>query len=143
MRFIKGECYCGEVKFEVDVPEKAEGNVDFCIYCNCESCRRSHSAPVSQIMYVSKSLVRFTSGKSLIKGFQKVEGKDPIRSFCSKCGTKVKIEHPEWKPNSVGLFPCLLDDTTQHDLPEVFHPQKVNEPDSSMLHTNVLFGGKK
>ncbi|RYY86902.1 GFA family protein [archaeon] len=112
-----GQCYCGGVHFEVDSsikPVKA-------LYCHCESCRRAHSAPLYQIVYTPVEAFRITKGEELLKAFSRSES-NPIRYFCSDCGSRVKNFLP-YKPQiGIGFFPALLDEEVQQHLPEVFKP---------------------
>lgn len=112
-----GQCYCGGIHFEVDAsidPVKA-------LYCHCESCRRAHSAPIYQIVYTPPEAFRITKGEELLKGYSRSES-NPIRYFCSTCGSRVKNYLP-YKPQlGIGFFPALLDLEAQNNLPDVFKP---------------------
>eukprot|EP01031_Cornospumella_fuschlensis_P032991 gene32991-39901_t len=128
-----GQCYCGEVHFEVDAsikPVKA-------VYCHCESCRRAHSAPLYQIVYTPPEAIRITKGEELLKAFSRSES-TPIRYFCSNCGSRVKNFLP-YKPQlGIGFFPALLDDEVQRNLPDVFRPTYHNRSAESVLRLECL-----
>jgi len=43
-----GHCYCGKVKFATNTVKANRS-----MFCHCENCRRSHSAPVYHASYVN------------------------------------------------------------------------------------------
>lgn len=112
-----GQCYCGSIHFVVDGSFKDVRPV----YCHCDSCRRAHSAPLYQIVYVPVEAFKITEGVEFLNPFSRGEPSSPIRSFCAKCGSRIKNELPA-KPEIVGFFPALLDESVQHNLPEIYKP---------------------
>eukprot|EP00961_Rhodomonas_salina_P285317 3855547-Rhodomonas_salina.1 len=138
---IEGQCYCGEVRFTVAEPS-SKADVVFAGYCHCLSCRRAHAAPVYQVAYLKEHLFAYTAGEELVKHFRKVEGKDPVRSFCSNCGSKLTIQYAQSMPGCIGTFPALYDEASQKNLPELLKPSKVNERESCVLDNDVLKLGK-
>lgn len=63
-----GECYCGEVGFSLS----RDATVIKGLYCHCESCRRAHSAPLYQAIYVvDDGSFKVTKGQAHVKEFQK------------------------------------------------------------------------
>mmetsp|Transcript_6483 Transcript_6483/g.12858 ORF Transcript_6483/g.12858 Transcript_6483/m.12858 type:complete len:221 (-) Transcript_6483:347-1009(-) len=114
---VRGSCFCGGVKFSVSTsppPNKPT-------YCHCESCRRAHSAPLYQIVYVPEEAFTLSAGEDLVQAFQKTEGA-PIRSFCKNCGSRIHNRLPKKPEMGIGFFPALLEESMQHDLPHVFRP---------------------
>jgi hypothetical protein len=46
---VTGHCYCGAIRFAVDIPE---GDAPiFTAYCHCDSCRRAHAAPLYHVAW--------------------------------------------------------------------------------------------
>ena len=109
-----GFCYCGGVEFEV--ANSATPHIS--VYCHCESCRRAHSAPLYQVVYIPLECLNITKGQELVKVFVKPGG-TVKRSFCSDCGSKVTIQY---SAENIGFFPALLEESIQHNLPEKFAP---------------------
>ena len=50
-------------------------------FCHCESCRRAHSAPLYQVVYIPHAAFTVTKGASGITAFRK-EGSNVTRAFC-------------------------------------------------------------
>ena len=86
---VSGSCFCGAVRFEVELPTL------FCGHCHCSMCRRSNgsafvtwfSVGIDQFHLIeSSTLVRFSSSEH------------GSRSFCGRCGTQLfcaNDRHPE------------------------------------------------
>lgn len=115
MEGFKGHCYCGGVEFEVS----KSCNVHASLYCHCESCRRSHAAPVYHIVYVKPDDFSITKGENLVNKFSRTPDSH-VRSFCSVCGSKIAnyLSNKPW----IGFFPATLEEEIQHDLPISFQP---------------------
>lgn len=79
----KGQCYCGGIRFTVPLaaPIKA-------CYCHCDSCRRAHSAPLYQVVYIKNEGFHITQGEELVQYFEKTLN-GVVRSFCKVCGSRV------------------------------------------------------
>nr|WP_298410396.1 GFA family protein [uncultured Halomonas sp.] len=78
---MKGECLCGEVKFEI------EGKIRNLYQCHCSLCRRATGAAANAATFVSAQRFRWVSGENEIRSFLKPTG---FRSdFCSICGSPV------------------------------------------------------
>lgn len=124
--WIKGRCYCGEVRFEVkNVAPR------FSLYCHCSDCRRAHGASVYSTFLTEHDNVRVTQGEEHMKKymFQPTWAKYPCssRTFCSNCGSRLfnemRIDEPFMPGLEAGdyrgVLPGNLETTT---LPEHFKP---------------------
>lgn len=78
---IVGSCYCGHCKFEVN----SEGP-KLSIYCHCVDCRKAHSAPLYQIIYVAEKEFSLTEGEDI--GHFSYKSDNFTRYFCRKCGSR-------------------------------------------------------
>jgi hypothetical protein len=128
--------------------DKSKNN---CLYCHCESCRRAHAAPVYQICYLRPGsgdpAFRLTAGHDVIRCFNKntnqqetftaaelnvhsCEGRKlektahPKRWFCSICGSRVFNTLPAQPELGIGIFPALLEEDAQHNLPQSLRPTR-------------------
>ena len=137
---VHGHCYCGAITFEVSIP--AGASPIFTAYCHCDSCRRAHAAPLYHVACVDTSMFRLTSGQDVLQEFTKPGG-SIVRAFCGRCGSKVLNRFPGWTPGGrepVAFFPALLDEATQHALPDALRPHKHNRPEESVLDHAMLQG---
>ena len=117
MSSFNGHCYCGKIQYMVDedvVPNKS-------VYCHCDSCRRSHSAPLYHVVYIPKESFHIVEGMDHLTSFSKEVG-GVTRSFCRICGSKICNELPLKPELGVGFFPNTLNEDIQKDLPEKFKP---------------------
>ena len=133
---VSGFCFCGEVRFQVDV----EADLGMRVFCHCESCRRAHAAPLYQVVYVKKKSFRITNGADSIKEFSKDPGRKPMRCFCSVCGSKIMNYLPN-KPEVVGFFPSLLEEEVQHALPAAFVPLRHVNCGEAVLDLSCINDG--
>ena len=133
-----GHCYCGTVSFEVSL---AAGDAPiFTAYCHCDSCRRAHAAPLYHVVCVDQPAFRVTGGEDHLRGYTRPGGHIE-RVFCDVCGSKVLNRFGGWRPGGktpIAFFPSLLDEATQHALPEAFRPHKHNHPGESVLDPDML-----
>ena len=95
---LRGECFCGEVKFEVSGKPEAMG------YCHCESCRHWSAGPVNAFSLWKPESLRVTQGKTSIGTFNKT----PIsyRKWCTKCGGHLFTDHPTF--GLVDIYAAML-----------------------------------
>jgi hypothetical protein len=87
---ISGACFCGAVRFEVDLPSL------FCAHCHCSMCRRNHGAGFVTWFAVPYTQFRITRGSGQLRRF--VSSDHGTRSFCGICGSSLFCEstrHPE------------------------------------------------
>jgi hypothetical protein len=135
---VSGHCYCGGVTFKVDIP--AGDSPIFTAYCHCDSCRRAHAAPLYHVVCVDEAMFTLTGGAELIQEFKR-HGRTITRAFCGTCGSRILNRFGNWRPGGrvpLAWFPNLLDEATQHALPEVLRPQRNNQPDECVLDWGFL-----
>ncbi len=87
---VSGSCFCGEVKFEIELPTV------WCGHCHCSMCRRPHGASFVTWVAVPPERFRVTSGEEYITRFESSE--TGTRSFCKTCGSQMFCKnelHPE------------------------------------------------
>ena len=136
MSTVHGHCYCGAVEFTVDLDREPI----FTAYCHCDSCRRSHAAPLYQVACVDDETFTVTRGQEGIVDFKK-DGSRIVRAFCGTCGTRVYNRFPGWSPGGrtpVVFFPNTLDEETTHNMPESLRPRKNNASDECVLDLERL-----
>ena len=86
---VSGSCFCGAVRFEVDLPTL------FCGHCHCSMCRRSNGAAFVTWFAVPIERFRLLDSAALVRHRSSEHG---TRSFCGRCGSPLFCEnshHPE------------------------------------------------
>jgi hypothetical protein len=76
---ITGECFCGEVKYQV------EGKLRDARSCHCSRCRRAFSSQASAYASVEPQEFKWLSGEDLLTSYVDRHGFG-LR-FCSQCGS--------------------------------------------------------
>lgn len=76
---ISGECFCGEIHYEVD------GELLDARSCHCSRCRKAFSSQASAYALVEPQTFKWTSGESLLSSYVGEHGFGI--QFCSKCGS--------------------------------------------------------
>lgn len=76
---ISGQCFCGEVRYEVDAPLRDARS------CHCSRCRKAFSAQASAYALVVPESFRWTQGDALLTIYAS-QGDFGI-AFCSRCGS--------------------------------------------------------
>ncbi|MFT7626304.1 MAG: hypothetical protein ACI9WU_005499 [Myxococcota bacterium] len=135
---VQGHCYCGTIQFRIRIPEGQ--SPIFTAYCHCDSCRRAHAAPLYHVACLDAEWFEITAGADSLQDFIK-EGSRINRAFCGRCGTRVLNRFPGWKHQGrtpLVVFPNLLDEATQRDLPELLRPRKHNCPEETVLDGPML-----
>ena len=130
---LSGHCYCGSVRYRVEMPAGSEAI--FSAYCHCDSCRRAHAAPLYRVIAIDESMFRITGGEDLLTAFTK-PAKTITRIFCTRCGSKILNRFPGWTPGGqtpVVFFPDTLEEGLQASLPDSLRPQKNNRPQECVL----------
>lgn len=72
---MKGECLCGNVKFET------KGEIRNFYQCYCSLCRKATGAAANTVTFVQGTAFRWLSGESDIKSYKKPSGYR--NNFCS------------------------------------------------------------
>jgi hypothetical protein len=76
---ITGECFCGEVKYQVD------GGLHDARSCHCSRCRKAFNAQASAYALVNPSDFQWLSGEALLTSFVGEHGFG--LQFCRQCGS--------------------------------------------------------
>lgn len=76
---IFGECFCGEVKYQVD------GKLRDAKSCHCSRCRKAFSSQASASALVEPSEFKWLSGASLLTSYIGDHGYG--LQFCKVCGS--------------------------------------------------------
>ena len=76
---IAGECFCGEVRYEV------KGKLRDARSCHCSRCRKAFSSQASAYALVNSKEFKWIAGKELLTSYIGQHGFG--LQFCSKCGS--------------------------------------------------------
>jgi hypothetical protein len=76
---ITGECFCGEIKYQV------KGRLRDCTSCHCSLCRKAFSSQASAYALVRSREFEWLAGEDLLTSYVGKHGFG-LR-FCSKCGS--------------------------------------------------------
>jgi len=100
----KGECLCGGVRFEIDVPAR------WAWHDHSASSRRAHGA--AYVTYVGSWRKRFriTRGDADIARYEDKAART-VRSFCARCGTQIIYERAR-SPHMVNIPRALFSGRT-------------------------------
>lgn len=114
---IHGHCYCGEFSFQI--PRNIQPYRS--AYCHCDSCRRAHSAPLYQVIYIPQEEFVILNGSEYVQEYRKSDSK-VTRAFCKQCGSKLfnRLHGPN-RVGWLGVFPNLFDEK-EKTLPENLRP---------------------
>lgn len=97
---IKGQCLCGAIEIETDVP------VFWAWHDHSPASRIAHGAAYATYAGTYRSKVRINRGEDQIRSFTEPKTGD-IRSFCGVCGTPVSYARkrsPKWVNLPRALF---------------------------------------
>jgi len=100
----KGQCLCGNVSFEIDVPAR------WAWHDHSASSRRAHGAAYATYVGSWRKRFRITSGEADIARFED-EKANATRSFCKRCGTPLTYERAR-SPHMVNIPRALFSDRT-------------------------------
>lgn len=88
MTLLRGQCFCGEVRFEMEhLPRTTT-------HCHCSMCRKIHGAPFVTWVGGKTGTLKITLGESTLKVFQ--SSKEAKRGFCGQCGSVLFFESVRW-----------------------------------------------
>ena len=76
---ITGECFCGEVKYQISGPLRDARS------CHCSRCRKAFSSQASSYALVNPQEFKWLSGEELLTSYVGEHGFG--LQFCSKCGS--------------------------------------------------------
>jgi hypothetical protein len=100
----QGQCLCGKVTFEIDVPAR------WAWHDHSAASRCAHGAAYATYVGSWRKRLRITRGESLIARYEdKASG--TVRSFCSRCGTPLFYERAR-SPHMVNISRALFSGRT-------------------------------
>jgi len=100
----KGQCLCGNVSFEIDVPAR------WAWHDHSASSRRAHGAAYATYVGSWRKRFRVTRGEADIARYED-EKANATRSFCKRCGTPLVYERAR-APHMVNIPRALFSDRT-------------------------------
>ena len=100
----KGQCLCGDVSFEIDVPAR------WAWHDHSASSRRAHGAAYATYVGSWRKRFRVTGGDEHIARYEDEKAK-AARSFCKRCGTPLTYERAH-SPHMVNIPRALFSDRT-------------------------------
>jgi len=83
----KGQCLCGEVKYEVDKIKPQMG------HCHCRMCRKFHGAAFSTFGEADSEDFCWIEGEDKLKVY--VANNGSVRQFCQNCGSSMTFSASE------------------------------------------------
>jgi len=137
-RLLTGRCYCGGLRYEVQIPVGKRPH--FSGYCHCDSCRRAHAAPLYQVVIMEANWFEIVAGAELLKDFTR-PGARITRAFCSACGTRIVNRFSRWRRSDgepISFFPNTLDEPLTHPFPELLQPEEHNREQECVLDLMLL-----
>jgi hypothetical protein len=100
----KGQCVCGDVAFEIDVPAR------WAWHDHSRASRRAHGAAYATYVGSWRSRFRVTKGEANITRFAD-ESTGKTRGFCARCGTPLTYERSH-SPQMVNIPRALFETRT-------------------------------
>jgi hypothetical protein len=100
----KGQCLCGSVCFEIDVPAR------WAWHDHSASSRRAHGAAYATYIGSWRRRFRITSGEADVSHYEDKTAK-AARSFCRRCGTPLSYERAR-SPHMVNIPRALFSGRT-------------------------------
>jgi len=79
MTVLRGQCLCGEIRYEINGPIGPIG------HCHCKTCRGAHAAAFATTARVARQDFKWTVGEESLCAFESSPGKK--RFFCPSCGS--------------------------------------------------------
>jgi len=99
-----GQCLCGKVAFEIDVPAR------WAWHDHSAASRRAHGAAYATYVGSWRKRFRIIKGEALIARYEDSATKT-VRSFCSQCGTPLFYERAR-SPHMVNISRALFSGRT-------------------------------
>lgn len=102
---VKGQCLCGQVKYELDNPPAMTG------VCHCKNCQRQAGSAFSTLGVVPKAEFKFTQGEPKLYSDSDTESGNTVeRYFCGNCGSPIYSALGS-QPDNLFLKTGTMDDT--------------------------------
>ena len=76
---ITGECFCGEIKYQID------GKLHDARSCHCSRCRKAFSSQASAYALIESDEFQWVTGENLLTSYIGNDGFG--MQFCRKCGS--------------------------------------------------------
>src|SRR5436305_10389695 len=105
----KGQCLCGKVGFEIDVPAR------WAWHDHSASSRRAHGAAYATYVGSWRKRFRITKGQSAVARYEDQATKT-VRSFCPQCGTPLFYERAR-SPHMINISRALVSGRTGRQAP--------------------------
>lgn len=106
-----GGCYCGELKFELEVPDNA-----FRGQCHCSECQKISGGSPNVFLLAPDAGFSYTKGEP--KQFTRSDLEKPVtREFCGSCGAPILTRNPYEAAGLVVLKAGALDDQSVYGRP--------------------------
>jgi len=96
----KGQCLCGKVAFEIDVPAR------WAWHDHSAVSRRAHGAAYATYVGSWRKRFRITKGETAIARYED-KASNTVRSFCAQCGTPLIYERAR-SPRMVNIPRALF-----------------------------------
>jgi hypothetical protein len=100
----QGQCLCGSVRFEIDVPAR------WAWHDHSAASRRAHGAAYATYVGSWRKRFRITKGQADIARYEDKATKT-VRSFCARCGTPLSYERAR-SPHMVNIPRALFSGRT-------------------------------
>jgi hypothetical protein len=100
----KGQCLCGKVAFEIDVPAR------WAWHDHSAASRRAHGAAYATYVGSWRKRFRITKGAAQVTRYEDAATKT-ARSFCATCGTPLTYERAR-SPHMVNISRALFSSRT-------------------------------
>jgi hypothetical protein len=100
----QGQCLCGSVRFEIDVPAR------WAWHDHSAASRRAHGAAYATYVGSWRKRFRIVRGKAAIARYED-EATKTVRSFCAQCGTPLIYERAR-SPHMVNIPRALFSGRT-------------------------------
>jgi len=141
MTAYTGSCYCGEIKYEInlDSPEQARTSL-----CHCKNCKKYFGTPFGVTTKLPLSSFKLTAGTPKEHVADNGSGTQLHREFCATCGSGIleygenagdnryvmygTLDHKgqdELSPK--GEFFCKNRNAWMPEVPGIFHKQEIKE----------------
>jgi len=134
-----GSCYCGELKYELDLasPDDARTSI-----CHCKNCRKWTGSAFGITSKIPKKAFKYTAGTPTHHTSDNGSGTKLHREFCATCGggileygenagdntyiTYGTLDNPEALPPK-GEFFCKVRQSWMPEIEGLFHKQEIKE----------------
>ncbi|EKM50724.1 uncharacterized protein PHACADRAFT_166415 [Phanerochaete carnosa HHB-10118-sp] len=134
-----GGCYCGQIRYKVDLQSLDEARTSI---CHCKSCKRYFGTGFGLTTKIPKGTLRLTEGTP--KEHVSNNGSTNLRrEFCGMCGTGILEYGEEAAPkfryvmtgtfDQPGAFPpkgeffCRDREKWMPEISNIFHKQEIKE----------------